>query len=47
MAWGELNEEHRMLRDLVARFVERELMPLEAAVLAREARGENLSLLPE
>jgi alkylation response protein AidB-like acyl-CoA dehydrogenase len=47
MAWAELSEEHRMLRDLVARFVERELMPLEAAVLAREARGEKLALTPE
>ena len=36
MAWEELSEEHRMLRDLVAKFVERELMPLEPAVLARE-----------
>src|SRR5918994_2844493 len=47
MAWAELNEEHRMVRDLVARFVERELMPLEPAVLAREARGEKISLIPE
>ncbi len=47
MAWAELDEEHRMLRDLVAKFVERELMPLEPAVLAREARGERISLTPE
>jgi len=33
----ELSEEHRMLQELVQKFVERELMPLEKAVLAREA----------
>ena len=33
-----------MLRDLVAKFVDRELMPLERAVLAREANGEKLAL---
>jgi alkylation response protein AidB-like acyl-CoA dehydrogenase len=33
----ELEEDHRMLRDLVQKFVEQELMPLEAAVLARDA----------
>src|ERR1700757_3437106 len=32
----ELSEEHRMMKDLVARFVRDELMPLEARVLARE-----------
>ena len=37
----ELAEEHRMLKDLVHRFVERELMPLEAGVLAREAAGQG------
>jgi acyl-CoA dehydrogenase len=47
MAWAELNEEHRMLRDLVAKFVERELMPLEPAVLAREAGGGKIALTPE
>lgn len=47
MAWEELGEEHRMLRDLVARFVERELMPLEPAVLAREAGGGKIALTPE
>ena len=36
-----------MLRDLVARFVERELMPLEPAVLAREAAGGKTALTPE
>ena len=37
-------EEHRALQDTVARFVERELMPLEAALLAREAAGGELHL---
>jgi len=41
---GELAEEHRMLQDLVAKFVDRDLMPLERAVLAREARGEKFGL---
>jgi acyl-CoA dehydrogenase len=40
----ELAEEHRMLKDLVRRFVDDELMPLEAAVLAREAAGDERSL---
>jgi alkylation response protein AidB-like acyl-CoA dehydrogenase len=40
----ELSEEHRMLQDLVAKFVDRELMPLEKAVLAREAKGQNSGL---
>jgi acyl-CoA dehydrogenase len=35
----ELSEEHRMIKDLVRRFVEDELMPLEATVLEREASG--------
>jgi alkylation response protein AidB-like acyl-CoA dehydrogenase len=42
-----LSEEHRMVRDLVTRFVERDLMPLEPAVLAREAKGERYALTPE
>ena len=33
----ELEDEHRMLRDLVQKFVAQELMPLEAAVLERDA----------
>lgn len=37
----ELNEDFRMLRDLVQRFVRDELMPLEAAVLVRELDGGN------
>jgi len=43
----ELAEDHRMLKDLVANFVRDELMPLEAAVLEREARGEGLKLTRE
>jgi alkylation response protein AidB-like acyl-CoA dehydrogenase len=40
----EIPEEHRMLQDLVARFVDNELMPLEAAVLRRETQGEKAYL---
>jgi acyl-CoA dehydrogenase len=40
----ELSEEHRMLKDLVAKFVRDELMPLEAGVLQREADGKGLGL---
>jgi acyl-CoA dehydrogenase len=40
----ELAEEHRMLKDLVARFVRDELKPLEPKVLAREAAGQGLGL---
>ena len=40
----ELAEEHRMLKDLVRRFVDDELMPLEAGVLEREADGKGLGL---
>ena len=40
----ELSEEHRMLKELVHRFVEDQLMPLEAGVLAREADGQGLSV---
>lgn len=43
----ELLEEHRMLKDLVHRFVEDELMPLEARVLDREANGEGIYLTPD
>ncbi len=43
----ELIEEHRMLKDLVRRFVDDELMPLEAAVLEREAAGQGLVLTKE
>ena len=40
----ELAEEHRMLKDLVQKFVRDELMPLEADVMAREAEGKGLYL---
>ncbi len=40
----ELSEEHRMLKDLVRHFVDDELMPLEAGVLEREAKGHGLSI---
>lgn len=40
----ELSEEHRMLKDLVARFVRDELLPLEPKVLEREAGGGGLGL---
>src|ERR1700682_1828880 len=40
----ELSEEHRMLKELVARFVRDELMPLERVVLESEARGEESRL---
>jgi acyl-CoA dehydrogenase len=42
-----LTEEYRMVTDLVAKFVDRDLMPLERAVLAREARGERYGLTEE
>jgi len=43
----ELAEEHRMLQDLVAKFVEDELMPLEARIIEREIKGERLRLTKE
>ena len=42
-----LSDEHRMLKDLIARFVRDELMPLENAVLAREAAGQGMLLTGE
>ncbi len=42
----ELAEEHRMLKDLVARFVKDELMPLEAGVMKRDADGGGLGIAP-
>ncbi len=42
-----LSDEHRMLKDLVARFVREELMPLEKAVLEREAAGQGVLLTSE
>ena len=40
----ELSEEHRMLRDLVKKFVDDELMPLEKVILEREATGQGSNL---
>jgi acyl-CoA dehydrogenase len=42
-----LSDEHRMLKDLVARFVREELLPLERAVLERESMGEGVLLTEE
>jgi alkylation response protein AidB-like acyl-CoA dehydrogenase len=42
-----LNDEHRMLKDLVARFVREELLPLEPIVLQREASGLGTTLTAE
>ena len=43
----ELSEEHRMRKDLVAKFVDQELIPLERSAIAREARGEAIGLPPD
>jgi len=43
----ELPQEHRMLKDIVARFTAEELIPLEPKLLAREADGGRWELLPE
>lgn len=43
----ELDDDHRMLRDLVQRFVADHLMPLEQAVMAREGLTGDGELLPE
>ena len=40
----ELDEDHRMIADLVRRFVEDELVPLEGALLDRAIGGEELAL---
>jgi acyl-CoA dehydrogenase len=42
-----LSDEHRMLKDLIARFVRDELMPLEKVVLEREAAGQGVMLTEE
>lgn len=42
----QLSDEHRMLKELTARFVRDQLMPLEAGVLEREAKGQGLSIPP-
>ena len=39
-----IEEEHRLLKQTVDRFVDDHLIPLEPAVLAREARGEGARL---
>jgi acyl-CoA dehydrogenase len=44
---AEMLEEHRMLRDVVAKFVDNELMPLEKNILAREIAGQKVSLTDE
>ncbi|MFW8565055.1 acyl-CoA dehydrogenase family protein [Orrella sp. 11846] len=46
-ATEDLTQEYRMIHELVTKFVDQELMPLETAVLEREIRGEPLRLLPE
>ncbi len=43
----ELSEEHRMLQETVAKFVDNELMPLEKAVLARDIAGQPIGLTDE
>lgn len=43
----ELAEEYRLLNDTVTKFVDSELMPLEAAVLEREANGGSYELTSE
>ncbi len=40
----ELDDEHRLIKDSVERFVTEELMPLEPAVLARESDGDVCAL---
>ena len=42
----DLSDDHRMVKDLVERFVRDELLPLEAGVLAREAAGIDPALPP-
>ena len=43
----ELAEEHRMLKDLVAKFVRDELMPLENNILERDMKGQGAHLSAE
>ena len=42
-----LEEEHKLLQDLVARFVREQLMPLEQKVLERDANGQGAYLSHE
>lgn len=44
---NEQNEERQMIIDLVTKFVDQELMPLEPAILQREIKGEACKLLPD
>ena len=44
---AEFTDEERMLLELVDKFVANELMPLEKAVMAREAAGGEVALTPE
>ncbi|MBU2533730.1 MAG: acyl-CoA/acyl-ACP dehydrogenase [Alphaproteobacteria bacterium] len=44
---AEFEEEQRMLIELVQSFVEKELMPLEKVIMAREANGEKAGLTAE
>lgn len=41
---SEVSDEQRMITELVAKFVDNELMPMEPAILQREIRGEQLGL---
>ena len=43
----ELDEDHRMIGELVRRFVDDELMPLEQGVLDRAIAGEEVQLTAE
>jgi acyl-CoA dehydrogenase len=43
-AAGQESEESKMIVELVAKFVDQELMPLEAGVLSREIAGEHCAL---
>ena len=40
-------EEHRMLQDLVAKFIDRDVMPLEKGTLEREMSGQGSGLPPD
>ncbi len=43
----QLSDEFRMLKELAGRFVEDHLIPLEPAIMMREANGGQLALTPE
>jgi acyl-CoA dehydrogenase len=43
----ELSEEYRMLQDLVEKFVNKELMPLEPTIIERDMKGEHVILTEE